>query len=307
MTGLLGISISMYSFGLAKTFTGIVIARSLNGALNGNIGVLKSVFGSLFDESNMSQGYAYLPIAWSTGSTLGPLIGGALSWPTRRFPDTFGGWPFFEKYPYFLPCAVPATFALFAWVLSFFYLEETVEKPVPLAVFLRLRKAQENPVLQAVVEGQEPTSTENPTLASTASESESDTRVGSVERSVKELEEKEKPYPLRALLTKDVILAGGNYAALSLVDIAYRGVQPLFFSTPRSLGGLGLSPPEIGPVRTPSYLSIYHHPLTRNIDFGCVWHNQRPLPDLSLRSNQRHPGLETDVHRRHDVLYIAFC
>jgi hypothetical protein len=38
MNGLLGIALSMYSFGLQKTFWGVVVARSLNGALNGNIG-----------------------------------------------------------------------------------------------------------------------------------------------------------------------------------------------------------------------------------------------------------------------------
>lgn len=35
---------------------------------------------------------------------------------------------------------------------------------------------------------------------------------------------------------------------LSLVDIAFRGIQPLFFSTPIALGGLGLPPPAIGNI-----------------------------------------------------------
>jgi MFS family permease len=33
---------------------------------------------------------------------------------------------------------------------------------------------------------------------------------------------------------------------ISLVDIAYRAVMPLFYSTPISLGGLGFSPAAIG-------------------------------------------------------------
>jgi MFS family permease len=33
---------------------------------------------------------------------------------------------------------------------------------------------------------------------------------------------------------------------ISLIDIAYKGVMPLFYSTPISLGGLGLSPASIG-------------------------------------------------------------
>jgi hypothetical protein len=43
----------------------------LNGALNGNIGVLKSMIAEITDTSNLAQAYAYLPIAWSTGGTLG--------------------------------------------------------------------------------------------------------------------------------------------------------------------------------------------------------------------------------------------
>lgn len=41
-------------------------------------------------------------------------------------------------------------------------------------------------------------------------------------------------------------LAVANYGALCLLDIAYRAVQPLFFATPRALGGLGLPPKTIG-------------------------------------------------------------
>ena len=58
--------------------------------------------------------------------------------------------------------------------------------------------------------------------------------------------------PLRALLVPRVLIAAGNYAAISLVDIAFRAVQPVFFATPIELGGLGLDPPRIGNI-----LSIY--------------------------------------------------
>lgn len=60
------------------------------------------------------------------------------------------------------------------------------------------------------------------------------------------------PLPLRKLFTRPVIVAAGNYAALSLVDITLRAVQPVFFSTPIHLGGLGLSPQKIGMI-----LSVY--------------------------------------------------
>jgi hypothetical protein len=63
-----------------------------------------------------------------------------------------------------------------------------------------------------------------------------------------ELDDAEKAYPLRRLMTRRVLLSVTNYATLSLVDISYRAVHPLFFSTPISRGGLGLDPPSIGKI-----------------------------------------------------------
>jgi len=71
LTGLFGLSISMYCFGLSRTFTGLVLSRALNGALNGNIGVIKSMMIEITDSTNLAQAYAYMPIAWSSGGTLG--------------------------------------------------------------------------------------------------------------------------------------------------------------------------------------------------------------------------------------------
>ena len=52
--------------------------------------------------------------------------------------------------------------------------------------------------------------------------------------------------PVRALLTGPVVWSVANYASLAFLEIAYRAVQPLFFSTPIELGGLGLPPSTIG-------------------------------------------------------------
>lgn len=46
-------------------------SRSLNGALNGNIGVYKSMVAEITDSSNIAYAYAYMPISWSTGQALG--------------------------------------------------------------------------------------------------------------------------------------------------------------------------------------------------------------------------------------------
>ncbi|KAM6504117.1 member of major facilitator superfamily multidrug-resistance, DHA1 sub-family [Amanita muscaria] len=215
LTGLFGLSVSMYLFGLSRTFWALVLSRSLNGALNGNIGVIKSMMAELTDETNISTAYAYMPIAWSTGGTLGPIIGGSLSRPAEQFPHLFGNNEFLKKYPYFLPCAVPATFTAVAWLVTFFFLKETVKHTVPVSHLIKRRNTK---------------------------------IVDADAQSSKDIPEHEKPLPLRSLLIWRVIIAGANYASLSFIDIAFRAIQPVFFSTPIELGGLGLSPAAIGNV-----------------------------------------------------------
>ena len=124
LCGLAGTGISMVAFGFSKSLPMALIARALGGLLNGNIGVIKSIMGEMTDDTNIARAFAYQPIAWSTGSTLGPLIGGSLSRPAEKFPETFGHSEFFRTYPYFLPCAIPATFTIICWTVVFFFLEE---------------------------------------------------------------------------------------------------------------------------------------------------------------------------------------
>lgn len=52
------------------------------------------------------------------------MIGGFLSRPTDRFPDIFGGYQFLKDYPYFLACAVPATFSAIACLVTLLCLKE---------------------------------------------------------------------------------------------------------------------------------------------------------------------------------------
>ncbi|KIK91599.1 hypothetical protein PAXRUDRAFT_149153 [Paxillus rubicundulus Ve08.2h10] len=229
LTGLFGLSASMYCFGLAKTFWGLVMSRALNGALNGNIGVMKSMMVEITDSTNLAQAYAYMPIAWSSGASLGPLIGGSLSRPADRFPDVFGHSDFLKKYPYFLACAVPATFSALAWVVIFFFLKETLPNRVPLSQLIKSKFSKK------VVSPPTTSDSSTETLA-----------VDNLENPSKD--DNTTPLPLRALLIPRVLIAAGNYGTLSLLEIAIRAVQPLFYATPTELGGLDLDPPRIGNI-----------------------------------------------------------
>lgn len=201
------------------------------------------------------------------------MIGGSLSRPADQFPHLFGHSDFLRKYPYFLPCAVPATFAAFALIVTFFFLKESVPSPKSIATLFRFRTSKANLVLQNVVEGDDPTVTYD---------------VPS--------KPEEKPYPLRDLLTRDVIIAGGNYALLSLVDISYRGVQPIFYSTPVELGGLGLTPSQIGTVRTFS-LRVNMCLLIAFVDPRHQWCDWWTFPNLLLCEDQRCVGIQEHSKR----------
>ena len=157
---------------------------------------------------------------------LGPIIGGSLSRPAERFPSLFANNEFLKKYPYFLSCAVPATFSALAWVVTFMFLKET--NPVSFSFPRPFKSEHDNSVLvhQKVV--------------------------GSEVSPAPKVVRSEPSVPLRSLLTSRVIIAAGNYAFLSLVDIAFRAIQPLFYSTPIELGGLGMPPSTIGKI-----LSVY--------------------------------------------------
>ncbi|KAL4250680.1 MFS transporter superfamily protein [Pleurotus pulmonarius] len=217
--GLLGISVSMTCFGLSTTFWGLIVSRSLNGGLNGNIGVMKSLIAEMTDETNISQAFAFMPIAWSTGGTIGPIIGGSLSHPVDHFPRLFGESRFLKDYPYFLPCAVPAVFCLFACIVAFALLRET-----------------------AHVDHQEPWCC-RPTTRSSKPDHES-----SYFDSPSAAAATKKRLPLREVLTPRVVIASANYAILAFLDIALRVIHPLFLSTPLALGGLGLPSSAIGHI-----------------------------------------------------------
>ncbi|KAG1876635.1 MFS multidrug-resistance DHA1 sub-family [Suillus subalutaceus] len=217
LIGLFGLSLSMFCFGLSKTFWTLVISRCLNGALNGNIGVMKSMVAEMTDSTNMARAWALLPLAWSSGATLGPLIGGGLARPADRFPNIFGGSEFLKKYPYFLPCAVPATVSALSWIVIFLYLNETSTPQTNISQLLpwKRRAIVPSPAL------------ETPPVSSLIGD---------------------KPVPIRALFVRRVLIATGSYASIALVDVAFRTVQPVFYATPISLGGLGLDTPAIGTI-----------------------------------------------------------
>ncbi|KAH9158769.1 major facilitator superfamily domain-containing protein, partial [Lactarius sanguifluus] len=56
LLGLAGSVVSTILFGLSRSFWALVLSRCLNGVLNGNLGVIKSMIAELTDDSNVARG-----------------------------------------------------------------------------------------------------------------------------------------------------------------------------------------------------------------------------------------------------------
>jgi hypothetical protein len=113
----------------------------LNGTVNGNIGVAKSIIAELTDETNIARGFSMLPLAAAIGQIIGygilpkvssfprsymdcsPFIGGVLSRPQDRWPGIFSH-HFWLEYPYFLPCLVVAALSLLQFIITALFLKE---------------------------------------------------------------------------------------------------------------------------------------------------------------------------------------
>lgn len=94
------------------------------GLLNGNVGVLKSSLAELTDHTNEARAFALLPVSWTAGAALGPILGGYLANPAKRYPDLFGDSTFLKQYKYFLPCFTGALFPIIGVISSIIFLKE---------------------------------------------------------------------------------------------------------------------------------------------------------------------------------------
>ncbi|KAF7289191.1 hypothetical protein MIND_01380200 [Mycena indigotica] len=233
LLGPLGLSISLFGFGLSRTFWGLLFWRCAQGVFNGNIGVVKTVMAEFSDRSNLAHAMSFIPVAWSSGTTIGPILGGVLSDPASHFPALGDLFPLLKTHRYFLPCAAVALICFSIFVLGWVGLRET--SPIILA---RRSRAISNANLMP--------SPETGLLADspeTGYGTSSDTTVTSSEA------EDERIPALRELLVPRLLIPLLNYGFFCFCQTAYQVLLPLMFSTSIPLGGLGFTPYQIGVVR----------------------------------------------------------
>jgi hypothetical protein len=137
LIGVAGAAISSTCFGFSRSLPAMLLARSIAGGLSGNAAVISSMLGEITDETNQGKGgrikcssrglaRIYLcsqhflclgPLgpsallcmlrrlisirhicSLSPAHSRGPMIGGNLSNPARKWPEVFKNYPLFHAY-----------------------------------------------------------------------------------------------------------------------------------------------------------------------------------------------------------------
>ncbi|KAJ4487758.1 major facilitator superfamily domain-containing protein [Lentinula aciculospora] len=226
LLGPLGLTIAMLGFGLSKGFVALVLFRALQGIFNGNVGVSKTVMAEITDATNMADAFTMIPIMWSFGSTVGPALGGILADPATQWPQSFGSLAFFRHYPYFLACAAAGFLAFVAFALAYAGLKESSPQFKDKNLKDLTTPEEGEPLL---LDGEA-----HPDYGSSSAGKAN----GDPVQSLSALE----------LLTPDLRMVLLNYGLLSFTDMSYFVLIPLIYSSSISIGGLGLSPYQVGMI-----------------------------------------------------------
>ncbi|WVW83031.1 hypothetical protein I302_105048 [Kwoniella bestiolae CBS 10118] len=124
--GLMGVVVSGSLFGLATSFWMMIVFRSLSGALNGNVAVIRAAIGDVTDSTNSTDAFAMYGLTWTVGAIIGNALGGSLSHPFERFPNLFGSFEILRVHPYLLPCLVTAGLTLIGILFCLIFYRESL-------------------------------------------------------------------------------------------------------------------------------------------------------------------------------------
>ncbi|KAI8918605.1 major facilitator superfamily domain-containing protein [Powellomyces hirtus] len=233
LIGLSGNAIFMSLFGVAGLYWQAVFFRTACGALNGNVGVAKSIIGEITDDSNRSLAFALWETAFGLGAIVGPMIGGLLADPTKTLPFLFAGNDFLRSKPYFLPCIACALFSIGGLVLTLVGYRETLNN-LPEGRVKRDPKAKAS---LATLEEAAMEQASHPALIHRGSTISLDELPRSKET-------------VRSLMTSRVLLPATAYGLWALIQVFFDETVAIYAVSNRGYGahGLGLSSRTLGIV-----------------------------------------------------------
>lgn len=126
LVGSIGNTIFSLGLGFSTNMYTAVACRTLAGIIGGgNSTSAKSMIGELTDSTNQASGFSLFGSMWGLGSLIGPLIGGYLALPAKKY-ESFDN-EFFQTYPFFLPPLISSIFSSIALCMAIMFLDETLD------------------------------------------------------------------------------------------------------------------------------------------------------------------------------------
>ncbi|KAI1324494.1 MFS general substrate transporter [Xylariaceae sp. FL0255] len=121
-----GSLLSTLAFGFISDYRQAVAIRLIEGAVNGNTAVIRTMVSEIVKERRFqAKAFVLMPMCYNISAIISPLIAGLLADLAGQYPNTLGQIWFFRRFPYVPPAAVSASVSLIAWLLVFFNLKET--------------------------------------------------------------------------------------------------------------------------------------------------------------------------------------
>jgi len=251
LTGTLLTACCFIAFGCCRTLWQAILVQVLMGLVNGNQGVISTCLGEITDRSNQSKAFTYLPVVYGIGGITGPLVGGLLVW--KQLP-----WNGQENpYPYLAPNLLSALILLVDFILTIFFLEESLDEARDLPPLNKrvgslfawlwqftgfshkpsyLRRAQKTSEQQPLVRGEDHNDDDED-----ADDEEDDDEDGHLHMFPEHTENLDRS----VIFKRDTILLLATFLIFQLANISYNSLYPIF-AQERPPTGRGLSPEEIG-------------------------------------------------------------
>ncbi|KAJ3549976.1 hypothetical protein NM208_g216 [Fusarium decemcellulare] len=264
LIGLLGSAASALGMGFSTSFQSAMFFRFLAGALNGNVGVLRTMVSEVVvDKRYRSRAFLLLPMCFNAGNILGPFMSGFLANPIDSLPNLFGpgslfggdnGVQWMANFPYALPnlfCSLLLMTSALGVILA---LDET--HPLLRRYGPGRGRRLGSAFVRKIFRRQEPQHSYQAILRDDTN----DQRIGTSDEETQTLQNvqpstKEQPR-LKAILSKNVCLTLLQHFLQALHVATFNSVLYILLPTPRGdwskfdlpfrfTGGLGLSSKKV--------------------------------------------------------------
>lgn len=125
MISVFGLFLSYVLWVFSGSFTLLILARFIGGAMGGNLSVATAAVADVTDSTNRSKGMAFVGIAFAFGFIFGPALGGILTIanPVSHFPELVE----YGINPFSYPALLAAVLSLFNLIFIYFKFSETLK------------------------------------------------------------------------------------------------------------------------------------------------------------------------------------